>query len=181
MAKRKPKAVSEREVLDTALALTTAIAKPARKKPGNPNLGKEGEPYRWKPGQSGNPAGRPRSSIEMKQKAAAYTDLALEVKAMTLMVARIRLQKALDILTDPNNVPTVEDIELCSQAIDTAALGAAVAILDRGHGRPQQKVEHDLTSVFDQMTDDEVERYVLEKAGALVTGMVARKKAADDG
>ena len=27
---------------------------------GNPNLAEEGKPYRWKPGQSGNPKGRPK-------------------------------------------------------------------------------------------------------------------------
>ena len=26
---------------------------------GNPNIAEEGKPYHWKPGQSGNPAGRP--------------------------------------------------------------------------------------------------------------------------
>jgi hypothetical protein len=133
----------------------------------------------WKPGQSGNPAGKPRSTTEMKQKAATYTDLALEVKAMTLQLAKLKLQRALEILTDPNNVPSAHDIEIATQAIDTAALGAAVAMLDRGHGKPQQKVEHDLSSVFDQMTDAEVEQYVIEKAGAMVTGMVARKRAAE--
>ena len=32
---------------------------------GNPNIGKEGEPYQWKPGQSGNPAGPPPAKTQL--------------------------------------------------------------------------------------------------------------------
>lgn len=39
---------------------TTEQAIPKKRRPGNPNVAKEGEPYRWKKGQSGNPGGRPK-------------------------------------------------------------------------------------------------------------------------
>jgi len=35
------------------------------KKSGNPNLAKEGEPYQWKPGESGNPAGAPKAKMNL--------------------------------------------------------------------------------------------------------------------
>lgn len=37
--------------------------KQVEKRLGNPNIAEEGKPYHWKPGQSGNPNGRPPKDI----------------------------------------------------------------------------------------------------------------------
>lgn len=136
-----------------------------------------GHPYAWKPGQSGNPAGRPRSSTEMKQMAASYTDLALSVKAMTLEIQRLRLEKALDVIRNAK-IHTLDEVILATSVIDSPQAMAAVnAMLDRGHGKPQQKVELDVNNAFDRMSDEELEQWVISNGAEVVAGIAAKRKA----
>jgi hypothetical protein len=54
----------------------------------------------------------------------------------------------------PEALKALKDVIANEKAPAAARVGAAVAILDRGWGKPQQTVEV-TQSVFDQMTDDE--------------------------
>lgn len=137
-----------------------------------------GNPWSWKPGQSGNPGGRPKSTTEMRQAAAAHTDLALRVKALSLEVARRKLEKALEILDDPKGA-TIEELELASRAIDNAALNAAQAMLDRGHGKPVAKVDLNVNDVFSQMSDEELDNYLISQ-GLTVVNEIQRKAKKND-
>lgn len=90
----------------------------------NAGLAQAGVPTRFRPGQSGNPAGRPKG---IEALAREYTPRALEALALAL--------------DDPaTRVP------------------AAVALLDRGWGRPKQTVAADLTlhRPLIEVTDDEL-------------------------
>jgi Family of unknown function (DUF5681) len=67
----------------------------------------------WKKGQSGNPGGRPKAVIDVRDLAREQTPLAI---------------KAL--------------IEVASNPDSSQRVQAAVALLDRGWGKPLQAVEH---------------------------------------
>jgi hypothetical protein len=65
---------------------------------------------RWKKGQSGNPGGRPKAVVEIRDLARLYTNTA--VKAL---------------------------VEVCARGkSESARVAAAQALLDRGWGKPQQ-------------------------------------------
>lgn len=68
----------------------------------------------WRPGQSGNPRGRPRVPPELRDLARAHT--AAAIKALVA------------IMND-------------ADASASARVAAAVAILDRGHGRPTTEID----------------------------------------
>ena len=67
----------------------------------------------WAPGRSGNPGGRPRAVLEVRDLARSCTQAAVET--------------LLEIMTNP-------------KAPAAARVAAAVAVLDRGWGRPPQAV-----------------------------------------
>lgn len=69
----------------------------------------------WAKGQSGNPGGRPKENEELKALAREHTEAAVN----TL-------------------VSIMEDTE----APHAARVTAATSILDRGHGKPKQQIEH---------------------------------------
>jgi hypothetical protein len=70
---------------------------------------------RWKPGQSGNPGGRPKVAGDLRDLARTYTHTA---------------------------VATLVSIMSDHQAPAAARVTAANALLDRGHGKPIQAMEH---------------------------------------
>lgn len=81
-------------------------------------LTKNGNPRHagmFKPGMSGNPIGRPKTDIKIKELAQQHTEIAIK----TLV----------DIAGNPN-------------ANDSARVQAANAILDRAYGKPAQHVEN---------------------------------------
>ena len=90
----------------------------------------------FKPGVSGNPDGRPKrpETIEARRVVADVKAAARELTP----VAMDTLEKA---MTD-------------KKAPWAAKITAAIAVLDRGWGKPEQTVSANV-SVFDQMTDDE--------------------------
>ncbi len=71
-------------------------------------------PHAFKPGQSGNPTGRAKGTAEMLAKARAHTDLA---------------------------VATLVEVARNKRAPAVARVTAAVALLDRGWGKPKQEVD----------------------------------------
>lgn len=138
---------------------------------------------KWPKGVSGNPAGRPRSTTEMKQQAASHTDTALKLKSM---VTELQLKQAIiyaEMAEDPR-LSVEERLEALNKAIksiDSVGLGAAQSLLDRGHGKPQQKVEIDSRTALDEMDDDEVAVFI-GKVGPQVVGLIQarRKKVIDE-
>jgi hypothetical protein len=90
----------------------------------------------FKPRQSGNPDGRPKrpETIEARRVVADVKSAARELTP----VAMDTLEKA---MTD-------------QKAPWAAKITAAIAVLDRGWGKPQQTVSASV-NIFDQMTDDE--------------------------
>jgi len=95
----------------------------------------------FKPGQSGNPNGRPKVLADVQNAAREHSSEAIETLAQ--------------IMRNP-------------RAPATARIAAASALLDRGYGRPLQTVDANNTNVnyvvSDQpMTEEEwAERYVTE-------------------
>jgi hypothetical protein len=73
---------------------------------------------KWKKGESGNPGGRPRGHGDIREKARAYGEDAIKVLA--------------DVMNDPEAAPS-------------ARQAAAVALLDRGYGRPELNVTASVT------------------------------------
>jgi Family of unknown function (DUF5681) len=90
----------------------------------------------FKPGQSGNPDGRPKrpETIEARRVVADVKAAARELTP----VAMDTLEKA---MTD-------------QKAPWAAKITAAIAVLDRGWGKPTQQVAANV-SFFDQMSDEE--------------------------
>jgi len=82
-------------------------------------------------GQSGNPSGRPRIAEEVRDLARKHT-----VKAIETLVS---------IMDNP-------------EAADTSRVAAAIAILDRGYGKPHQTVEGNDTEV---LVIKSIERHIL--------------------
>lgn len=95
------------------------------------------EPYRWKPGQSGNPSGRPKVIGEIRDLARAHTVDALE---------------------------TLLAVMSSKEAPPAARVSAAAHILDRGYGKPQQSVVNTIRDAR-RLTDDELYAYIIDSSG----------------
>lgn len=113
----------------------------------NPNIAKDGEPYRWKKGESGNPSGRPKSKVLSD----AYKNKLEEVV--------------------PNDPEGRTWAELIAEAqVRDAVRGnvqAAREIADRTEGRARQAIEFEdttLTKAFERMTTEELEAYARDGA-----------------
>lgn len=134
------------------------------------------EPTKWQPGQSGNPNGRPRSTVEMKQKASSYTDDAVELMGMATQLTRMRVQAALDILRDPERrkTMTLDELESLGRVIDPAGLAAASHILDRGHGKPKPPADEGRHNAFEGLDDDELDDWIIAEAPAALARIKAR-------
>lgn len=98
----------------------------------------------FKPGQSGNPSGRPKADKTIRDMARAHTDIALKT--------------LLEIAQDPN-------------APKMARIQASVALLDRGWGKPVQYSENEskIEATFNEPS--EAFRYELEERIKLISEM----------
>jgi hypothetical protein len=83
----------------------------------------------FKPGQSGNPGGRPKIIAEVAGLARAYTAEALE---------------------------TLRSIMLDKRQSGAARVAASCAILDRGYGRPAQSLDVGIRKTIEEMSDAEL-------------------------
>ena len=173
MARKKPGTVAETRNPSTLLEAKRRAQTPAKPaaNSGQANV----LPHRWKPGQSGNPYGRPRSSTEMKQKFTELTDVATEIIAMKVQLQHMRLQKVLDTVADPNS--SLEDFELACSIIEGTSMDAVTTILDRGHGKALQKVEVDDKRDFDDLTPEEFDDMLIRVGAKVMTGLKARREA----
>ena len=96
----------------------------------------------FKKGQSGNPGGRPKRFAELPPEAKAEA-----IQAIHDVKAAAKAETA-------DAIKTLKTVMNNESAPSAARVGAAIAILDRGWGKPMQPVEASV-SIFDQMTDDE--------------------------
>jgi hypothetical protein len=107
----------------------------------------------FKPGVSGNPDGRPKrpETIEARRVVANVKAAARELT--------------------PVAIDTLEKAMTDQKAPWAAKIAAAIAILDRGWGKPTQPVEANV-NIFDQMTDEEQK---------ILLAALAAIRAAEDG
>jgi hypothetical protein len=106
----------------------------------------------FKPGQSGNPAGRPKLFGEMTA------------------LARAKCPEAIECLYKIMN-----DVE----APHAARVSAADKLLDRGLGKPPQTVNLKDDKEADELTDDELDRRILtalERIEAIALGAATKAK-----
>jgi len=92
----------------------------------------------FKPGVSGNPGGRPKKAqtIEARRRVADVRALAREYA--------------------PDALSTLRTIMLDEKAPPAARISAAVALLDRGYGKPRQEVEIARRRDFSRLSDEEL-------------------------
>lgn len=161
-----PPPIPARVVDPVAVAAESGVEKPSSRFPY--------VPAQWPKGVSGNPKGRPKSSTEMKQRAAASTDVAMEALEISAQMALLQLKRAYDTLRDPT---ATKEEKLAASAVMPIAEGmkSMHALLDRGHGKPQQKVEIDLNSTFEEMTEDELDNFIVTVGAEVTKEMVDRK------
>ena len=99
-------------------------------------------PHAWRPGESGNPAGRPKRTPDEKALIEACRQ-----KAPEAMKVLVQLMKSAD--------------------RDSVRLQAALAVLERGYGRPLQRQELATPGGFGNRTREELERSILERGTKL--------------
>jgi hypothetical protein len=92
----------------------------------------------FKPGVSGNPGGRPKD-LQAIDRRKIFAD----VRAAARELTQDAIHTLAAIMKDP-------------KAPAAARISAAVALLDRGHGRPFQAVDVKVDWNFDQLTDEEL-------------------------
>ena len=84
---------------------------------------------RFQKGVSGNPGGRPKIKVDMRERVRVHAGAAID----TLLA----------VMSD-------------SKAPPAARVSAAIAILDRGYGRPAQAVYQQVTRHADELSDAEL-------------------------
>ena len=84
---------------------------------------------RFQKGVSGNPGGRPKLKVDMRERVRVHAGAAID----TLLA----------VMSD-------------SKAPPAARVSAAIAILDRGYGRPAQAVHQHVTRHVDELSDAEL-------------------------
>jgi hypothetical protein len=101
--------------------------------------------------------------------------VAMDILEMQAMLAMRRLQWASDVLSAAKEHPQDVVEAALKLAGDKDLTGAAQAILDRGHGKATQKVENSNADMFDEMTREEFEDFLVT-AGKKVIGRLADRK-----
>ena len=106
-----------------------------KKAPENKPASKQRPPppveHRWKPGQSGNPSGVAKGMADVRRAARTYTAEAIDTLAKWMRTDNAK-----------------------------ASISAAVALLNRGWGMPQQNIKATIAD-FRAMTDAELTEYLV--------------------
>lgn len=152
-----------------------APEKTARGKTGNSAQAPQLDPWKWKPGQSGNPNGRPRSSSEMKLRAAASTDDVMEILELRKTIVLHKLRGAVDVLNDPDASADAKAAALL--ALGPSDFDVVDRLLDRGHGKPQQNVAIDTNSAIDALSLTERQALFAARASRII-GLRQKREAA---
>lgn len=119
------------------------------------------EPFQWKEGQSGNPAGRPKGSVNKKTILRSILDIKIGNESLLLTKLRAKFP---EIFTDDRAEYSLEFIITLRHVLRAITVGepdrAIIDILDRIHGRPIQsfnlmdsKDQVDEASTTDQVKD----------------------------
>lgn len=132
-----------------------------------------GNPWAWKRGESGNPGGRPKTTAQMRERAASLTDLAQDVQELAMTIGKAKMERAIDILRDPN--ASVAMLEWAGSVIEPGALAAAHHIMERGHGKAVAPPPG-RANLFDGMTGEDIQNYIIKGATEMVKGMKKGKK-----
>lgn len=127
---------------------------PEAKKPESKEVSRRPEPpvaSRWKPGQSGNPGGQPKGLADVRKAARTYTQEAIETLAKWMR--------------DDN---------------PKASIPAAVALLNRGWGMPQQTVKATVNHIR-EMTDAELTEFLTGEHDEIADSEGAAAPSGDQG
>ena len=120
----------------------------------------------WRPGQSGNPSGRPRGTRDLADYVVETTDAGRELIDSLLCIARGVMP----------NVPAQEDSRprKDQQVRPADQLKAIEMLLDRGFGRSPQQLDiaHNVSSRPLEHLSDETLRLLVENAEQLKGGVV---------
>ena len=105
------------------------------------------EPYKWKPGQSGNPKGRPKKIIKQLAelvKKDFTLDLAMEDKFQIIEWCLEKTQAEIELIINDKDSPVFVVCIASSIKSDIEKNKASTieSIFDRIYGRPKQALEH---------------------------------------
>lgn len=129
---------------------------------------------KWKPGQSGNPAGPPKSTMAMRKDFTTLTDSVFRIAALRVAIQEAAMLRAYETIADPASTP--EDVKDAFNIMQAIGLDTMREILDRGHGKAQQHVAVTGGDVTDGMTTDELEAFILETTPKVLAALKGRKK-----
>jgi hypothetical protein len=135
-----------------------------KKKKGNPNIANEGKQYRWKKGDSGNPAGRAQGDRTIAKKFRdQLTRKAATVPAIKAMISEANL--GLDLRT-----ATIGEVFALKLIVDAMSgrEGIAKEIINRMDGKVPDVIRNEIVdeakASLDNLTDEQLRR-MLGKLG----------------
>lgn len=142
MATKAAKKIDKKKAAEIVLA-AVSVKNTTRRKSNNP----KGNPdkikdFAWKPGQSGNPAGRPKKPITLLSEA-----------------IRAKLQES---YADGKTYAEAIADRLCKEAIkhETQFVATSSLIADRTEGKPTQPVDMNINQPFANKTNAEIAAYI---------------------
>ena len=131
----------------------------------NPNIGKEGEKYQFKKGESGNPNGRPPkllNAILKDLKSKGYKEIKADnVKEAYQWLLALPLNELKDIVEDEDQ-PILLNI-VAGEMLSKNGAFMLEKVLDRAQGKAVQRQEvtgKDGKDLFDEMTDEDLKKEI---------------------
>lgn len=125
----------------------------------NPNLGKIGK--HWKPGESGNPNGRPKGP--------SRTTIAKRVLEMQSILPDKIFEKLKELYPGLQQKMTSEELATIvqiSNAISKGDTAAYKAVMDSAYGAPKQEIATTVNDVTDDFDYSELSESALEEIAA---------------
>lgn len=123
----------------------------------NPNLGKVGRHF--KPGQSGNPAGKPKGTPNR-------STIAKKILEMPCVIPDELYDILIGIYPDLNRKTTIENLATlvqASKAISRADVNSYKAVMDSAYGAPKQSIELESIEPTDIIDYDQLSESALEE------------------